>query len=69
MRLLGRPIGLSGSGPTLWALYPSIDDADLAATSVRAAVGTGFVTAPGDGAPFVAATTFLTQPDPERSDA
>ena len=69
MRLLGRPIGLSGSGPTLWALYPSLDDADLAATSVRAAVGTGFVTAPGDGAPFVAATTFLTHPDPERSDA
>ena len=69
MRLLGRPIGLSGSGPTLWALYPSLDDADLAATSVRAAVGTGFVTAPGDGAPFVAATTFLTQPDAERSDA
>ena len=23
MRLLARPIGLSGSGPTLWALYPS----------------------------------------------
>jgi 4-diphosphocytidyl-2-C-methyl-D-erythritol kinase len=69
MRLLGRPIGLSGSGPTLWALYPSLDDADLAATSVRAAVGTGFVSAPGDGAPFVAATTFLTHPDAERSDA
>ena len=59
MRLLGRPIGLSGSGPTLWALYPSLDDADLAASSVRAAVSTGFVTAPGDGPPFVAATTFL----------
>ena len=26
-RLLGRPIGLSGSGPTLWALYPSETDA------------------------------------------
>lgn len=59
-RLLGRPIGLSGSGPTLWALYPSLDDADLAAESVRAAVGTGFVASPGDGPPFVAATTFLT---------
>ena len=43
MRLLARPIGLSGSGPTLWALYPSLDDADLAASSVRAAVSTGFV--------------------------
>ncbi|HET7474197.1 MAG TPA: hypothetical protein VFJ71_13820 [Candidatus Limnocylindrales bacterium] len=58
-RLLNRPIGLSGSGPTLWALYPSLDDADLAAASVRAAVGTGFVRSPGDGTPFVAATTFL----------
>ena len=68
MRLLGRPVGLSGSGPTLWALYPSLDEADLAATAVRAAVGTGFVAAPGDGAPFVAATTFLTNPAVERSD-
>jgi 4-diphosphocytidyl-2-C-methyl-D-erythritol kinase len=72
MRLLGRPIGMSGSGPTLWALYPSLDDADLAAASVRAAIGTGFVTAPGDGAPFVAATTIVTSPataDEERNDA
>jgi 4-diphosphocytidyl-2-C-methyl-D-erythritol kinase len=63
-RLLARPIGLSGSGPTLWALYPSTDDADLAAASVRAALDTGFVTAPGDTAPFVASTTFLINPDP-----
>jgi 4-diphosphocytidyl-2C-methyl-D-erythritol kinase len=62
-RLLGRPIGLSGSGPTLWALYPSTDDAELAAASVRAAVGTGFIATPGDGPPFVAATTFLITPD------
>ena len=62
-RLLARPIGLSGSGPTLWALYPSLDDAELAAASVRAAVATGFISSPGDGAPFVAATTFLTRPD------
>lgn len=72
MRLLARPIGLSGSGPTLWALYPSLDDADLAAASVRAAVGTGFIPAPGDGPPFIAATTILTTPaanDDDRSDA
>ena len=62
-RLLARPIGLSGSGPTLWALYPSTDDADLAAASVRAAVATGFITSPGDGPPFVASTTFLIAPD------
>jgi 4-diphosphocytidyl-2-C-methyl-D-erythritol kinase len=65
-RLLGRPIGMSGSGPTLWALYPSLDDADLAATSVRAAVSTGFINSPGDGAPFVAATTIRNE---ERKDA
>jgi len=73
IRLLGRPIGLSGSGPTLWALYPSLDDAELAAASVRAAVASGFVASPGDGPPFVAATTFLTRPDepvpPEPSSA
>ncbi len=68
MRLLGRPVGLSGSGPTLWALYPSVDDADLAASSVRAAVGTGFLAAPGDGSPFVAATTFLPTPAQEDLD-
>ena len=62
-RLLARPIGLSGSGPTLWALYPSTDDAELAAASVRAAVGTGLIAAPGDEPPFVAATTFLITPD------
>jgi 4-diphosphocytidyl-2C-methyl-D-erythritol kinase len=68
-RLLKRPIGLSGSGPTLWALYPSLDDADLAAASVRTAVETGFVAAPGGGAPFVTATTMLTgrsQEEPHR---
>ena len=62
-RLLARPIGLSGSGPTLWALYPSLDDADLAAASVRAAVSTGFVTSPGESPPFVATTTFLLTAD------
>jgi len=69
MRLLGRPIGLSGSGPTLWALYPSVDDADVAAAAVRAAVGTGFVRPPGDGPPFVAATTFLTDVLPTSEEA
>jgi len=68
MRLLGRPVGLSGSGPTLWALYASVEDADLAASSVRAAVGTGFLSPPGDGPPFVAATTFLPTPAQEEPD-
>jgi 4-diphosphocytidyl-2-C-methyl-D-erythritol kinase len=68
-RLLGRPIGMSGSGPTLWALYPSLDEADLAATSVRAAHSTGFIHPPGEDAPFVAATTILPSPVDERKDA
>jgi 4-diphosphocytidyl-2-C-methyl-D-erythritol kinase len=55
-RLIGRPIGLSGSGPTLWALYPSLDEAEEAAGTVRSAVGDGSLAV--DGTPFVAATTI-----------
>jgi 4-diphosphocytidyl-2C-methyl-D-erythritol kinase len=57
-RLLGRPIGLSGSGPTLWAVYPSLEAASDAATSVRTAVDEGTIPAPGERPPFVAATTI-----------
>ena len=57
-RLLHRPIGLSGSGPTLWAVYPSLNDAAEAAASVEAAVTDGSLEVPGDGPPFVAATTI-----------
>ncbi len=57
-RLLGRPIGLSGSGATLWALYPSLDDAETAASAVRAAIAERTLAFPGDEAPFVAATTI-----------
>src|SRR5882672_7510581 len=41
MRLLGRPVGLSGSGPTLWVLYPSLDEAEAAAAVVKAAIEDG----------------------------
>jgi len=57
-RLLQRPIGLSGSGPTLWVVYPSSSDAAQAAETIKAAVADGSLTSPGDGAPFVAATTI-----------
>jgi 4-diphosphocytidyl-2-C-methyl-D-erythritol kinase len=60
-RLLGRPIGLSGSGPTLWALYPSHTEAASAAAAVEAALTTNAITAPGDARPFVAATTIQTR--------
>ncbi len=58
-RLLGRPIGLSGSGPTLWGLYPSEAEAVAAADLVRAALRDGRLDAPGAREPFVAATTVL----------
>ena len=58
-RLLGRPIGQSGSGPTAWALYPSPEDAADGAELVRAAVRDGTVTFPG-GAPSIIATTLAT---------
>ena len=57
-RLLGRPIGLSGSGATLWALYPSLDDAEKAASAVGAGHADGTLAFPGDEPPFVAATTI-----------
>jgi 4-diphosphocytidyl-2-C-methyl-D-erythritol kinase len=59
-RLLGRPIGLSGSGPTLWTLYPSIGEAEEAATAVEAAVGDGTVPTLGDGPPSIIPTTIRT---------
>jgi 4-diphosphocytidyl-2-C-methyl-D-erythritol kinase len=59
-RLLGRPVGLSGSGPTLWALYASEAEAAEAATAVRAALGDGRITAPGSADPFVGATHIQT---------
>jgi 4-diphosphocytidyl-2-C-methyl-D-erythritol kinase len=61
-RLLGRPIGLSGSGPTVWTLYPSLSEAELAAELVADAVADGTVPTLGDGPPTVVATTIRTAP-------
>lgn len=60
-RLLGRPVGQSGSGPTAWALYPSPQEAADGAELVRAAVRGGTVTFPG-GTPSIIATTLATAP-------
>jgi 4-diphosphocytidyl-2-C-methyl-D-erythritol kinase len=57
-RLLQVPIGLSGSGPTLWALYPSRDGADAAVGRVREELARGLLESPGTGPPFIAATTI-----------
>jgi 4-diphosphocytidyl-2-C-methyl-D-erythritol kinase len=58
-RLLGRPVGLSGSGPTLWALYPSEHEAADAAEVVRAHLRDGGLAAPGAREPFVTATAIV----------
>ena len=58
MRLLQVPIGLSGSGPTLWALYPSLDGAEAAARRVREELARGLLESPGAAPPFVTATTI-----------
>ena len=63
LRLLGRPVGLSGSGPTHWALYASHAEAAAAADTVRRALADGDVPAPGDREPFVAATRILARID------
>ena len=58
-RVLGRPVGLSGSGPTLWTLYPSEDDAVTAAQTVRNALTAGALPSLGDGEPAILATSIL----------
>jgi 4-diphosphocytidyl-2-C-methyl-D-erythritol kinase len=72
LRLLKRPVGLSGSGPTHWALYPSLAEAAAAAEAVEAAVDAGDLPAPGPRPPFVAAVRILAQPPappgPQRSE-
>jgi 4-diphosphocytidyl-2C-methyl-D-erythritol kinase len=61
-RLTGRPIGLSGSGPTLWTLYPSEADAEAAAAAVRDAVAAGTIPTIGQRPPSIIATTVAPQP-------
>jgi 4-diphosphocytidyl-2-C-methyl-D-erythritol kinase len=65
-RLLGVPVGLSGSGPTLWALYPSLDGAEAGAARVRDELALGTLGAPGTEQPFVAATTIVSPASPSR---
>jgi 4-diphosphocytidyl-2-C-methyl-D-erythritol kinase len=65
-RLTGRPVGLSGSGPTLWVLYPSLEGARAAEAVVRRAVEAGSLAAPGDRPPFVMATVIASHRDSQR---
>jgi len=57
-RRLGRAVGQSGSGPTLWALYPSLSTAEAAARDLGAGLGDGSLAAPGRSAPRIHATTI-----------
>ncbi len=59
-RTLTRAVGLSGSGPTLWTLYPSLAEAEGAAEVVEAAVAAGTIPSLGDGPPSIIATTIRT---------
>lgn len=63
-RLLGRPVGQSGSGPTLWALYATRPEADAAAAAVREVVARGDLAVPGEDPPVVVAATIVGSPDP-----
>jgi 4-diphosphocytidyl-2-C-methyl-D-erythritol kinase len=62
IRLLNRPVGLAGSGPTQWVLYPSIEGAAAAATRVREAFAAGSLPSPGTGPPTVIATRLAAAP-------
>jgi len=61
-RLLGRPIGLSGSGPTCWVLYPSRADAAAAAETIRTAGADGGLGSEFGGHPFTAAVAIRSAP-------
>jgi 4-diphosphocytidyl-2-C-methyl-D-erythritol kinase len=64
-RRLGRPIGQSGSGPTLWAVYASEAEASAAAEVLRAAIADGTIVAPGGVAPAIHATAIVAHPPME----
>jgi 4-diphosphocytidyl-2-C-methyl-D-erythritol kinase len=66
LRLLARPVGVSGSGPTHWALYASRAEAEEAAVRLRTAVASGELATPGPRLPFIEATTITAPaiPDP-----
>jgi 4-diphosphocytidyl-2-C-methyl-D-erythritol kinase len=59
VRRLGRPVGLSGSGPTLWVLYPSATAAAAAADSIREGLADGSIVALGEAPPSIIATSIL----------
>jgi 4-diphosphocytidyl-2-C-methyl-D-erythritol kinase len=69
VRLLARPVGQSGSGPTCWVIYSSQAEASCAAETVRAAISDGRVPSIGGPEPTVEATTIARSPDEPGSPA
>jgi 4-diphosphocytidyl-2-C-methyl-D-erythritol kinase len=67
--LLERPVGLSGSGPTLWVLYPSLPEARKAARLVRLGMLDGRLPRVGSGGAFVGAASLAVRPDDVPGDA
>ena len=65
-RLLGRPLGQSGSGPTAWSLYESLDEARYAAAEVTRACRQGVLPKIGEGEPIVTVTPFVQRGDAAR---
>jgi 4-diphosphocytidyl-2-C-methyl-D-erythritol kinase len=59
-RTLTRAVGMTGSGPTLWTLYPSLAEAQAAAEVVDTAVKVGTIPTIGDEPPSIIATTIRT---------
>ena len=62
-RLLGRPIALSGSGPTLFVLYPSPGEAEAAREQVAVALADGTIVSPEGRAPSLIATALAAGED------
>jgi 16S rRNA (adenine1518-N6/adenine1519-N6)-dimethyltransferase len=58
-RLLERPLALSGSGPTLFLLYPSQREAEAGAALIANALASGELVAPEGVTPSVIATKLV----------
>ena len=68
-RLLDRPLSLSGSGPTLFLLYPSQREAEEGATLIANALASGELVAPEGLTPSVIATRLIAPGSGERGAA
>ena len=67
--ILGRPVHLSGSGPSMAVLYPSPGYAREAAAIISAAIARGALHVPGGSGEVIATTTGPERPARRRADA